>query len=135
MSLIEQEEAYWLNRCPEQWLLKGDNNTSYFHKIANGRKRKNTVLSFEKDGLIIEGDDNLLQHAIDYYSKLFGPEESHDIHIDPSLWDELPQVSQEENDELCKPFPENEIKSALFQMETNKAAGPNKIPIEFYQTC
>jgi hypothetical protein len=29
MSLIEQEEAYWLNRCHEQWLLKGDNNTSY----------------------------------------------------------------------------------------------------------
>jgi hypothetical protein len=36
LSLIEQEETYWLNRCHEQWLLKGDNNTSYFHKIANG---------------------------------------------------------------------------------------------------
>jgi hypothetical protein len=101
----------------------------------NGRKRKNTVLSFEKDGLIIEGDEDLLQHATEYYSELFGPEESHDIHIDSNLWAELPQVSKEENDELCKPFTETEMKNALFQMETNKAAGPDKISIEFYQTC
>jgi hypothetical protein len=28
-----------------------------------------------------------------------------------------------------------EIKMALFQTEKNKAAGPDKIPIEFYQAC
>ena len=36
---------------------------------------------------------------------------------------------------LTKPFSETEIKAALFQMERNKAAGPDKIPIEFYQHC
>jgi mannosylglycoprotein endo-beta-mannosidase len=40
LNLLDQEEAYWHKRCHEQWLLKGDNNTKYFHKIANGRKRK-----------------------------------------------------------------------------------------------
>lgn len=135
LSLIEQEETYWLNRCHEQWLLKGDNNTSYFHKIANGWKRKNTILSLEKDGGIIEGDDNLLKHATEYYTNLFGPVDNHDIHIASNLWDELSKDSDGENEELCKPFSELEIKEALFQMETNKAASPNKIPIEFYQTC
>jgi hypothetical protein len=84
---------------------------------------------------VIEGDDNLLQHATDYYTNLFGPEDDHNIHIDPDLWSELPQVSIDENDEFCKPFSESEIKNALFQMETNKGAGLDKIPIEFYQTC
>jgi hypothetical protein len=51
--------------------LNGDNNTSYFHKIANGRKRKNIVLSLKKDGEII-GDENLLKHATEYYTNLFG---------------------------------------------------------------
>lgn len=32
-------------------------------------------------------------------------------------------------------FSESEIKNALDQMEKNKAAGPDKIPIEFYQAC
>jgi hypothetical protein len=40
LQLLDQEETYWCNRCHEQWLLQGDSNTSYFHRIANGRQRK-----------------------------------------------------------------------------------------------
>jgi mannosylglycoprotein endo-beta-mannosidase len=83
--LLDQEETYWVNRCHENWLLKGDNNTSYFHKIANGRKRKNNVVSLENNGELIEGDENLLKHATDYYKELFGLEEDHNIHIDHAL--------------------------------------------------
>jgi hypothetical protein len=36
---------------------------------------------------------------------------------------------------FCRPFSEKEVKEALDQMEKNKAAGPNKILIEFYQSC
>ena len=35
---------------------------------------------------------------------------------------------------LCSPFSENKIKGAMFHMEKNKAARPDKIPIEFYQS-
>jgi hypothetical protein len=57
------------------------------------RKRRNTIISLEHEGNIIEGDDNLLKHASEYYSELFGPREEHDIHMDSSLWNELEQVS------------------------------------------
>jgi hypothetical protein len=40
-----------------------------------------------------------------------------------------------ENEKLCRPFTKEEIKYALFQMEHNKAASPNSMPIEFFQTC
>lgn len=30
-SILDQEEKYWINRDHDSWLLKGDNNTSYFH--------------------------------------------------------------------------------------------------------
>lgn len=135
LQLLDQEEMYWMNRCHEQWLLKGDNNTKYFHTIANGRKRKNTVPFLENDGIVIEGDENLLKHATEYYSELFGPADDHNIHIDSSLWDELEKVSDDDNIMLASPFSESEIKEALFQIEKHKAAGPDKIPIEFYQTC
>lgn len=117
LQLLDQEESYWHARCHEQWLLKGDNNTKYFHKIANGRKRKNTVISLESEGNIIEGDENLLNHATAYYSELFGPGEDHNVHIDSNLWNELEQVTEDENNRLCEPFSESEIKEALFQME------------------
>jgi len=44
LKCLEQEEMYWFERSHQTWLLKGDNNTSYFHKCANGRKRKKIIL-------------------------------------------------------------------------------------------
>jgi hypothetical protein len=44
MLIYENEEAFWSQRSREQWLLKGDNNTEFFHRCANGQKRKRTIL-------------------------------------------------------------------------------------------
>jgi len=118
LFLLDQEETYWYNRSHEQWLLKGDNNTSYFHRVANGRKRKNRIITFECDGNIIEGDEDLLQHASDYYAELFGPEIEHNIQI------ELDKVSDLENELLCRPFSESEIKESLYQMEKKQSSWP-----------
>jgi hypothetical protein len=40
MQIYEEEELYWFSRSSEKWLLEGDNNTAYFHRVANGRRRK-----------------------------------------------------------------------------------------------
>jgi hypothetical protein len=98
-------------------------------------KRKSQIISLEHDGLVIEGDDNLQKHAYEYYADLFGPPIEYEVQIDPSLWEGIPMVSDEENSWLCRPFTEKEIKEALDLMKRNKAAGPDKIPIEFYQGC
>ena len=50
LELLEQEEVCWLQRSHETWLLKGDQNTEYFHKCANGRKRKTQSFSLENEG-------------------------------------------------------------------------------------
>lgn len=39
LKVIDQEEIYWRQRSRTQWLKEGDSNTSYFHRIANGRRR------------------------------------------------------------------------------------------------
>lgn len=115
LKLLEQE-LYWFQRSHETWLLKEDQNTKYFHECANGRKRKNTIISLEKDGEIIEGEDNLLKHASEYYSELFGPVPQQDIHFDPSIWNNSYMLSESDNLILYQPFSETEIKEALFQM-------------------
>jgi hypothetical protein len=61
--ILEGQEEYWHKRLNLNWLLKGDNNTDFFHKVANGKKRKNTIFSLQKDGENIEGDENILNHA------------------------------------------------------------------------
>jgi hypothetical protein len=97
LTMMEEEELYWYRRSHENWLHKGDNNTKYFHRIANGRKRKNTILSFSSDNGAVEGNENLLRHATDYYKTLFGPGEGNTIPLDPNLWGDNEKVTIEDN--------------------------------------
>ena len=53
--------------------------------------------------------------------------------MDESRTDDIPQVSDEENGLLTAPYSEEEVKKAVFQMEHNKAPGPDGFPVEFYQ--
>jgi hypothetical protein len=46
---------------------------------------------------------------------------------------DIPQVSQLENEALIQEFTGKEIKEAIFQMEHNKAPGPDGFSAEFYQ--
>ena len=40
LMILEEEELYWFKRSHEKWLHEGDNNTEFFYRVANGRKRK-----------------------------------------------------------------------------------------------
>jgi hypothetical protein len=102
--IIEEEELYWFKRCHETWLLKGGNNTDLFHRIANGRRRKQTIFSLKSGSVTIQGDEELLKHVISYCKALFGPGECNAIELDPNLWSDERMVNEHENFDLTKPF-------------------------------
>jgi hypothetical protein len=43
LKILEEEGLYWFRKSHETWLLKEDLNIGFFHRVANGRKRKHTV--------------------------------------------------------------------------------------------
>src|SRR6266498_2489017 len=86
----------------------------------------------QAEGTIV-GDDNLSTYISEYYKRLFGPHENNTFSLEESWRDDIPQVSMEENEFLTAPLSEHEIREALFQMEYNKAQGPDGFPAEFYQ--
>jgi mannosylglycoprotein endo-beta-mannosidase len=53
--------------------------------------------------------------------------------MDESRTDDMPQVTIEENNLLTALYTEEEVKKVVFQMEHNKAPGPDGFPGEFYQ--
>lgn len=73
------------------------------------------------------------EHITSYYKGLFGPPEASRASLDSSVMDDIPQVSPDENSFLTTVFTENDIREAIFQMEHNKAPGPDGFPAEFYQ--
>jgi len=70
---MEEEESYWQKRSNSTWLLKGDCNTAFFHRVVNGKKRKNTIFSLKHNDQVIEGDGALEDHGTHFYKDLFGP--------------------------------------------------------------
>jgi hypothetical protein len=69
----------------------------------------------------VKGTKNLIKLATEYYKSLFGPGEGNLFEVDANLWRTEDRVSNVENANLTKPFLEEEIKGALFQMKKNKA--------------
>jgi hypothetical protein len=134
MKILDEEEMYWYKRSHENWLLKADNNTAFSTELLMEKKKTYHILSTDDD-VNVSGDENLLKHATEYYKWLFGPGIGDALTLDHELWPEGDKVNTQENVELVQPFTEEEVKSALDQMEKNKAAGPDSFPIEFFQKC
>lgn len=81
IEIYTAEEIYWQKRGGQKWILQGDSNTAFFHKCANGRKRKTLIKSLEEEGRVISDPVELRQHIDAYYKKLFGREQMEGIHL------------------------------------------------------
>jgi hypothetical protein len=78
------------------------------------------------------GDNELKRYITKYYKNLFGQPVESGIHLDESCIDDISHVTNTENEILTSPFTMDEIKEAMFQMEHNKAPGPDGFLTEFY---
>lgn len=69
--------------------------------------------------------------AVDYFSSLF----ERDDQVDPQSVADLlePAITDQMNEELCKPYTAEEISNALFQIGPLKAPGPDGYPARFFQ--
>lgn len=72
-------------------------------------------------------------YITDYYKDLFGPHELNDCSLEENFRENITQVSEVENEVLIEAFSEKEVKEAFFEMEYNKAPGPDGFPTEYFQ--
>jgi hypothetical protein len=109
----------------EKWVLQGDANTGHVHGIANGRKKKCTIFSLQHENRVISEEEELRKHIVEYYKKLFGREQSRGIHIGEEMWRERGGLSEDDAQDLIKPFTVEEIERALKDMGSSLASGPD----------
>ena len=130
-QLLREEEIKWFQRAKTKDMLEGDNNTKYFHMVANGKRRKTRIFQLEQEGKVIEGQENLKVFITKYYKDLFGSSQRNNFALDESQTNDIPHINEEENKLQIEVFTEKEVREVIFQMKYNKAPGPNGFPAEF----
>jgi hypothetical protein len=91
------------------------------------------IYQLEQEEGVIVGEENLKAYITNYYKGLFGSPGHNHFTLDETHIEDIPQVSDLENEILSDAFSENEIKKTIFQMEHNKVPRPDSFPAEFYQ--
>lgn len=132
-QLLREEEIMWYQRAKIKELLHGDSNTEYFQLVADGKHRKNRIFKLQQGNRIITRDEELMSSITSYYKNLFGPSGENSFCLDETRREDIPQVSDLENELLTSAFSVEEVRVAIFQMKHNKAPGPDGFPTEFYQ--
>ena len=52
-------------------IKEGDNNTKFFHKVANSRRRNNHTNMYEVNGFIYEDKSEMADQAVQFYKNLY----------------------------------------------------------------
>jgi hypothetical protein len=104
LQIVNMEEEYWRQRGRVKWALQGDTNITYFHAVANGRRRKCTISALTI-GNMTTSEPRAIQTAIyDFYRDLLGLAGSRSYGLSPLTWSSNSRVSQEDNNQLMITF-------------------------------
>ncbi|KAL4302604.1 hypothetical protein GQ457_10G004920 [Hibiscus cannabinus] len=113
-------------------MKSGDRNTSFFHKFASYRRKRNRVDRLVDDsGKVVNSNENLLRVATDYFKKLYqsnGPS-NHD-----QIFEGITScIDEDMNGKLDEVFTNEEVLVALKSMSPLKVSGEDGLGVVFYQ--
>ncbi|KAL8459116.1 hypothetical protein ACS0TY_036548 [Phlomoides rotata] len=79
--LLKDEEILWFQRSRALWLKDGDRNTSFFHKKASQRRRRNTIHKIlNESGHWIVKEEEIEEYMRGYFMQLFTSVEPINMH-------------------------------------------------------
>ena len=76
IRLAHLAETSWQQKSRVLWLKEGDNNTKFFHGMANSHKRSNYIEKLEEEGVVYDEDQALKDHIVQFYQSLYQENEA-----------------------------------------------------------
>ena len=128
-SWVIKEEIFWRQKSRELWLKEGDNNTRFFHRMANAHCRRNWLSKLKVNGCWHSEENNLRNSVVGAFQELYQEEEGWRPSVDGISFMRL-DISEAEGLEI--PFVEEEVLAALTDLGKDKAPGSDGFTMAFW---
>jgi hypothetical protein len=104
--VFKHEETKAWQHSRDRCIKEGDCNTSYFHAIANQRRRKNNLAILDGPDGPVEYTPGMIKIATNFCKNPFAKEVRPNISTGDHFWDHEDLFTFKENMSLEKPFSE-----------------------------
>uniref|UniRef100_A0A2N9GQ47 Reverse transcriptase domain-containing protein n=1 Tax=Fagus sylvatica TaxID=28930 RepID=A0A2N9GQ47_FAGSY len=131
-SVAHAEEVFWRQKSRILWLKEGDNNTKFFHKMANSHRRNNYMDKVEVDGVVYEEESEIREQVVHFYESLYQESESWRPTVDGLEFD---VITANERALLERRFDKDEVLQVVKDLQGDKAPGPDGFTMAFFQKC
>lgn len=130
-QILAEEDIRLRQQAKQFWFRHGDRNSKYFHNSIKARRRCNRIQQIVTSDGSLSSDVGTIQDAfLQYFSGLFSNSPTDFAELLPLV---QPRIGAEDNVELLADFTDEEFRSALFQMDPNKAPGLDGLNPAFFQ--
>ncbi|RVW34286.1 putative ribonuclease H protein [Vitis vinifera] len=126
---VLREEISWRQRSRELWLKEGDNNTKFFHRMANAHSRRNWLSRLKVDDCWHTEELDLRNSVVGAFKNLYTEEGGWRPGVEGLSFMRLDSCEAEG---LEIPFTEGEVFAALSDLGKDKAPGPDGFTMAFW---
>lgn len=130
-EILIQKKIYYRQRSKQLGCNMETKICKYFHASASARKKNNQIKCLQNNnGDRLDWSNGLDRLIVSYFKQIFTATNNQ--------WDEILNnvqrtISDQLNTDLLKPILEEEVRLALFQMNPDKAPGPDGMTPGFFQ--
>ena len=121
-------ESMFRQKARVKWLKEGDNNSTYFHRLINHRRRRNAIPGIFMDDVWFHEPCRVKNAAVLYFKDRFLEECFNRPTLDGVYFSSLDLRDKES---LVSRFNELEIKSAVWDCGGDKSPGPDGFNFNF----
>ena len=107
--------------------------TEFFHRVANGRKRRCTITSLWDGDTELTTKSEIKDHIVGYYKSLFRADPPSNIHLSQEVWRDNFCLSNAASEHLIRPFEIEELDKIIRETKLNTAPGPDGFSVPFYR--
>jgi len=118
-------------RSRVRYLKDGDANTSFFHKQASFRKRKNFISKLIDGDRVATAQEDKHQILFEHFDNLLGMARSRDLTLELAAF----HRAAIDLSELEAPFSEEEVWATIRSLPADRAPGPDVFTGRFYKSC